>query len=117
MLDQKTHRHSARAVFTLLSAGLLLASCAAFDSGPTKQELILGAWRADFQGQSMTLVYAESDITVREFGISFAYQWLDDDHIRLDALGQEVVSRVEFETPDRMLQTSTQGTQVMTRVP
>ena len=106
-----------RAALAVLLPLFLLGACAAFDTGPTKQELILGAWQADFQGQTITLVYAEDDITVREFGISFDYEWVDDDHIRLDALGQEVISRVEFETPDRMLQTSNEGSQVMTRVP
>jgi hypothetical protein len=112
------NQHLNRARTALLALMLVLfAACAAIDTGPSKQELIQGAWRADFQGQSMTLIYAEDNITVREFGISFAYEWVDEDHIRLDALGQEVVSLVEFETPDRMVQTSAQGIQVMTRVP
>lgn len=104
---------AARAVvlFSLLG---LLAACASM-TGPSKQELILGAWEAEFQGQHLTLVYGEEEITVREFGISFHYEWLDDDHIRLDALGQEVVSQVEFETPDRMIQTSPGGMQTMIR--
>ncbi len=103
-----------RAGAALLSLSLLVA-CAGF-GGPSKQELILGAWQAEFQGQDMTLVYGEEDITVPEFGMTFHYEWVDEDHIRLDALGQEVVTRVEFESDDRMVQTSGEGRQVMERV-
>lgn len=103
-----------RAAAALLFMSLLTA-CAGL-GGPSKQEMILGAWEAEFQGQDMTLVYTEDQITVEEFGISFHYEWLDEDHIRLDALGQEVVSEVEFESPDIMIQRSPGGTQVMHRV-
>jgi len=105
--------HRARATLLLLP---LLAACAGL-GGPSKQELILGAWEAGFQGQDMTLIYGEEEIRVPEFGMTFHYEWLDEDHIRLDALGQEIVSEVEFETPDRMIQTSDSGgRQVMERV-
>jgi hypothetical protein len=105
--------HRAGAVLLALS---LLTACAGL-GGPVKQEMILGAWHAEFQGQDMTLVYGEEEITVPEFGMTFHYEWIDDDHIRLDALGQEIVSQVEFETPDRMIQTSDSGgRQVMERV-
>jgi len=94
---------------------LLMAACAS-NQGPSKQVLIQGAWQAEFEGQAMTLQYDVEEITVREFGISFPYEWIDDDHIRLNALGQEVVSRVEFESDDIMLQTTEGETQEMRRV-
>ena len=103
-----------RAGAALLSLALL-AGCAGFGA-PSKQELILGAWHAGFQGQDMTLVYGEEDITVPEFGMTVHYEWVDDDHIRLDAMGQEVITRVEFESDDLMIQTSGEGRQVMERV-
>ena len=65
----------------------------------------------------MTLYYGVEQVTVREFGISFPYEWLDDDHIRLNALGQEVVSHVEFDGTDIMRQTTEGDTQEMRRVP
>ncbi len=99
----------------LLLLAVVLGGCASI-SGPDKQELIQGAWRAEFQGQEMTLVYSENEITVQQFGISFPYEWVDDDRIRLNALGQEVTSRVEFEGPDTMVQVSGNNRQVMMRV-
>lgn len=95
---------------------LMVGACAS-NSGPSKQVLIQGAWQAEFEGQAMTLEYSVSEVTVREFGISFPYEWEDDDHIRLNALGQEVVSRVEFEGTDIMRQTTEGDTQEMRRVP
>lgn len=93
---------------------LLLAACAA--SMPSKQEMILGSWQADFQGQSIVLNYSATEVSVESFGVSFPYAWLDDDRIRLDAMGQEVISTVEFVTPDEMVQSSDQGVQTLRRV-
>lgn len=95
----------------------VMAVACASNRAPSKQVLIQGAWQAEFEGQAMTLEYSVQEVTVREFGISFPYEWEDDDHIRLNALGQEVVSRVEFEGPDIMRQTTEGDTQVMRRVP
>ena len=99
----------------LVMMSALLISCA---TTPTvsKQEMILGSWAAQFEGQNMTLTYTADEITVEEFGISFPYEWINEDQIKLDAMGQEVVSLVEFETPDAMKQTSDQGAQTLTRV-
>jgi hypothetical protein len=99
----------------LLVMSTLLISCA---TTPTlsKQEMILGSWQAQFEGQDMTLTYTAEEITVEEFGISFPYEWINEDQIKLDAMGQEVVSLVEFVTPDNMKQTSDQGVQMLTRV-
>jgi hypothetical protein len=105
-----------------LRAGLAIATsiwllgCAG-TSQPSKQEMILGAWEAEFEGQSMTLEYGAAQVRVREFGISFPYEWVDGDNIRLNAMGQEVVSRVDFETADIMRQTADGQTQTMRRVP
>ena len=105
-----------------LRAGLAIATsiwllgCAGTPQ-PSKQEMILGAWEAEFEGQSMTLEYGAAQVRVREFGISFPYEWVDGDNIRLNAMGQEVVSRVDFETPDIMRQTADGQTQTMRRVP
>lgn len=99
----------------IVMASLMLAGCASM-SGPDKRDLILGAWQAEFQGENMTLVYSDDEISVQQFGISFPYEWVDEDHIRLNALGQEVTSRVEFEDPDTMVQVSGDNRQVMTRV-
>lgn len=105
--------HRARAMLLSLP---LLAACAGL-GGPSKQELILGAWEAGFQGQDMTLIYGEEEITVPEFGMTFHYEWLDEDRIRSDILGQEIVTTVEFESPDRMVHTSDSGgRQVMKRI-
>lgn len=101
--------------FLIVLLSLLTAACAG-TSQPSKQQMILGSWAAVFEGQSMTLTYDANEIYVEEFGIAFPYEWINDDEIKLDALGQEVVSRVEFPTPDQMQQTSTQGTQLLTRV-
>jgi hypothetical protein len=99
----------------LLILSLLLVSCASTPE-PTKAEMIIGAWSAEIQGQAMTLVYGETDVTVREFGMSFPYQWVDADNIRLNAMGQEVVSRVEFDSPEQMRQSADGQEQVFTRV-
>lgn len=99
----------------LLVLPALLLSCA---TTPTvsKQEMILGSWQAQFEGQNMTLTYTAEEITVEEFGISFPYEWINEDEIKLDAMGQEIVSQVEFVTRDNMKQTSDQGVQMLTRV-
>lgn len=95
---------------------LLVVACAG-NQGPSKQMLIQGAWQAEFEGQAMTLNYGAEEVTVREFGISFPYEWVDEDHIRLNAMGQEVVSRVEFEGSDIMRQITEGDVQQMRRVP
>ena len=101
-------------IIVISGALLLLAACA---SAPSKQDMILGNWQADFQGQSIVLNYSATEVSVESFGVSFPYAWLDDDRIRLDAMGQEVVSTVEFVTPDEMVQSSDQGVQTLRRVP
>ena len=93
----------------------VLAACAT-SSPPSKQALIIGAWQSEFMGQRTTLVYSEDDITVREFGFSMHYEWLDADRIRLSTMGQEVVTFVEFPTPDEMVQIGASGTQRLYRV-
>jgi hypothetical protein len=99
----------------LVLVSTLLISCASTPS-VSPQEMILGSWQARFEGQDMTLTYTEDEITVEEFGISFPYEWISQDQIKLDAMGQEVISQVEFITPDNMKQTSDQGVQMLTRV-
>ena len=99
----------------LMLLPLLIVACAGIPE-PSKRDLILGSWAASFEGQNMTLIYDAEDITVQEFGISFPYEWINDDEIKLDAMGQEVVSRVDFITPDQMRQVSDQGEQILTRV-
>lgn len=98
-----------------LLLGLMLAACAS-TAGPSKQELILGTWQADFGGQSIVLTYDETEIGVAAFGVSFPYEWLDADTIRLDAMGQEVISTVEFVSDNQMIQRSSQGEQTLYRV-
>ncbi|MBC52371.1 MAG: hypothetical protein CMQ34_00895 [Gammaproteobacteria bacterium] len=102
-------------VVTVAVLCLMTVACAS-NRAPSKQVLIQGAWQAEFEGQAMTLEYSVAEVTVREFGISFPYEWVDDDHIRLNAMGQEVVSHVEFEGTDVMLQTTEGDTQQMRRV-
>lgn len=104
-----------RRMVTVAALCLMAVSCAS-NTTPSKQVLIQGAWQAEFEGQAMTLEYSVAEVTVREFGISFPYEWVDDDHIRLNAMGQEVVSHVEFEGSDVMLQTTEGDTQQMRRV-
>lgn len=104
-----------RTVFVAL-LGVMLVACATAPQ-PSKRDLIIGAWQAEFEGQAMTLEYGAADVTVREFGISFPYEWIDDNNIRLNAMGQEVVSLVEFDSPDVMRQTAEGQQQVMRRVP
>lgn len=94
---------------------LFLVACAG-TSGPSKQEMILGTWQGDFQGQSIILTYSPTEVSVDAFGVSFPYEWVDADHIRLDAMGQIVTSTVEFEGSDKMIQNSDQGVQTLTRV-
>lgn len=94
---------------------LTLAACAG-TSGPSKQELILGTWQGNFGGQAIVLTYAEAEIMVAAFGVSFPYEWVDADTIRLDAMGQIVISKVEFVSADEMIQRSSQGEQTMRRV-
>jgi hypothetical protein len=95
---------------------ILLVGCASTPE-PSKRDLIIGAWQAEFEGQAMTLEYGAENVTVREFGISFPYEWVDENNIRLNAMGQEVVSLVEFDSPDLMRQTAEGQQQVMRRVP
>lgn len=102
---------------TAIMMTVILVACASAPEQPSKQMLILGAWQASFEGQSMTLEYAADEVTVREFGISFPYEWVDADSIRLTAMGQSVISRVEFDSPDVMRQTSDGQQQVLRRLP
>ncbi|HDZ09431.1 hypothetical protein [Pseudohongiella sp.] len=106
----------AQRMVTVAAICLMTVACAS-NREPSKQVLIQGAWQAEFEGQAMTLEYSVAEVTVREFGISFPYEWEDDDHIRLNAMGQEVVSHVEFEGTDIMRQTTEGDTQEMRRVP
>lgn len=99
----------------LVLLGLWLAACAG-TAAPSKQELILGTWSGDFQGQSIVLTYSETDVSVEAFGVSFPYVWVDADSIRLDAMGQEITSTVEFQGTDVMVQRSPQGIQTLQRV-
>lgn len=99
----------------LVVVSLLLISCASTPE-PTPQELIIGTWEGNFDGQSITLTYGPEEVTVEEFGMSFPYEWVGENSLKLDAMGQEVTSTVEFVTPDEMRQTSDQGVQTMTRV-
>lgn len=94
---------------------LMLGACAS-TSAPSKQEMILGTWQADFGGQSIVLTYGATEIAVEAFGVSFPYEWVDADTIKLDALGQEVISSVEFVSENQMIQRSTQGEQTLYRV-
>jgi len=104
-----------RRLLSITALCLLIGACAS-QQPLSSQVLIQGAWQAEFEGQAMTLVYSVSDVTVREFGISFPYEWVDDDHIQLNAMGQQVVSRVEFETPDLMRQITDGDVQLLQRV-
>lgn len=101
--------------------GILLLSCflvaCAGTTVPDKQALILGNWEGNSQGQSIVLTYTATEVLVEAFGVSFPYEWLDEDTIRLDAMGQEVVSTIEFDGPDVMRQRSPQGVQTLRRVP
>lgn len=98
-----------------LLMGMMLAACASV-SAPSKQEMILGTWEADFGGQTIVLTYGEAQIDVDAFGVSFPYEWIDADTIKLDALGQEVISSVEFVSENQMIQRSSQGEQTLNRV-
>ena len=113
-LSRKSLWGALRPVFFVL-LGIALAACAG-TSGPSKQELILGTWSGDFQGQSIVLTYTPTEVSVEAFGISFPYVWVDADSIRLDAMGQEITSTVEFEGTDVMVQRSPQGMQTLRRV-
>jgi hypothetical protein len=106
---------SLRNVLGLFIAALVLVSCVG-TSGPSKREMIIGSWQSEIQGQKIVLTYSETEIAVADFGMSFPYEWIDDDTIRMDAMGQIVEGTVEFVTPDEMIQTSNQGTQRMLRV-
>ncbi|MGJ8688114.1 MAG: hypothetical protein ACSHXZ_01215 [Gammaproteobacteria bacterium] len=104
--------------FKLLSIfclGLLLVACAG-TSAPSKQEMIIGVWSGDMAGQSIVLEYTATEVIAESFGVSFPYEWVDGDSIRLDAMGQVIVSTVEFPTPDQMVQRSPQGVQTLRRV-
>jgi len=106
---------------TLVLPGLLAALMAVTLTGclgtsePSKQELILGAWEASAQGENFVLTYSRSEVIIGNGGMSFPYEWVDADHIRLNALGQSVITEVEFTTPDVMVQRSSQGTQTLRR--
>ncbi len=113
-LSRKSLWGALRPVFVVL-LGIALAACAG-TSSPSKQELILGTWSGDFQGQSIVLTYTPTEVSVEAFGISFPYVWVDADSIRLDAMGQEITSTVEFQGSDVMVQRSPQGTQTLQRV-
>ena len=106
-----SHARKIAAVMLLL----VLSGCAG-TSGPSKRELILGSWQADFQGQSIVLVYSDTEVSVESFGVSFPYEWLNENQIRMDAMGQIVTSTVEFTSPDEMVQSSEQGVQTLRRV-
>jgi len=112
-LHSRFHVFVRSTLFVLLA--LVLAACAG-TAAPSKQELILGTWSGDFQGQSIVLVYSANEVAVEAFGISFPYVWVDADSIRLDAMGQEITSTVEFNGPDEMVQRSPQGVQTLQRV-
>jgi len=101
-------------MFTIVMVTVLMTGCLG-TAEPTKQELILGAWEASAQGQSFILTYSASEVSVGSSGMSFHYEWVDSDHIRLDALGQSVITEVEFTSPDVMIQRSSQGTQTLRR--
>ncbi|MDX1491468.1 MAG: hypothetical protein R3332_09280 [Pseudohongiellaceae bacterium] len=96
-------------------AVLVLVSCAG-TSAPSKQEMILGSWEVSIQGQTAVLNFTETEVEVADFGMSFPYEWVDEDTIRMDAMGQIVNSTVEFESPDKMIQNSDQGTMEYIRV-
>lgn len=98
-----------------LGISVLLAACATI-STPSKQEMILGVWAGDIAGQSIVLEYTATEVVVDAFGVSFPYEWVDADSIRLDAMGQVVVSTVEFPNADQMIQRSPQGVQTLRRV-
>jgi len=106
---------SLRNVLGLFIAAVVLVACAG-TSAPSKREMIIGSWQSEIQGQSIVLTYSETEISVADFGMSFPYEWIDDDTIRMDAMGQVVEGKVEFVSPDEMIQTSNQGTQRMMRV-
>jgi hypothetical protein len=105
-----------RTGMTTMLFSVLLIACASAPQ-PSKRDLIIGAWQAEFEGQPMTLEYGATEVTVRGFGLSFPYEWVDEDNIRLDAMGQTVISRVDFDSPDVMRQTADGQQQIMRRVP
>lgn len=104
-----------RTILGTTLVALFLVACAA-TSSPSKKDMIIGSWEGDFQGQTIVLTYSPTEVSVEAFGVNFPYEWVDADHIRLDAMGQVVLSTVEFEGPDKMVQRSDQGIQTMTRV-
>ena len=102
-------------VLAAICVALVLVGCAG-TSAPSKQEMILGVWSGDIAGQSIVLEYTETEVVVDAFGVAFPDEWVDADSIRLDAMGQVVVSTVEFPNPDQMVQRSPQGVQTLRRV-
>lgn len=104
-----------RNLFAFVIAAAVLVSCAG-TSAPSKKEMILGSWEANIQGQDIVLTFSETEVEVADFGMSFPYSWVDENTIRMDAMGQVVDSSVEFPTPDQMVQVSDQGTQTLMRV-
>lgn len=94
----------------------LMVACSTQSPPLSKQIMIQGTWRAEFDGQPVTLEYNVGEITVHDLGLHLNYEWIDEDHIRLNAMGQQVVSRIEFETPDLMHQITDGEVQVLRRV-
>lgn len=113
--NERMIMHALLKTAVAMMLGLMLVACAG-TSAPSKREMILGSWQADFGGQTIVLTYGEAEISVDAFGVSFPYEWLDDNTIKLDAMGQEVVSTVEFVSPNEMIQRSDQGEQTLRRV-
>lgn len=102
----------------VMLAGLLglMAACSTQSPPLSKQIMIQGTWRAEFDGQPVTLEYNVGEVTVHDLGLHLNYEWIDDDHIRLNAMGQQVDSRIEFETPDIMRQITGDEVQVLRRI-
>src|SRR5690606_25365770 len=94
---------------------LLMTGCLG-TAEPSKQELILRAWEASAQGQSFVLTYSASEVSVGSSGMSFHYDWVDSDHIRLDALSQTFVTTVELTILHVDVQRSSQANQTLRRV-
>lgn len=94
----------------------LMVACSTQPPPLSKQIMIQGTWRAEFDGQPVTLEYNVEEITVHDLGLHLNYEWIDEHHIRLNAMGQQVVSRIEFETPDLMHQITDGEVQVLRRV-
>lgn len=107
-----------RVLQRVVLAGLfgLMVACSTQPPPLSKQILIQGTWRAEFDGQPVTLEYNVGEITVHDLGLHLNYEWIDDDHIRLNAMGQQVESRIEFDNPDLMRQITGNEVQMLQRV-